>query len=1753
MKVLKDLAVSGQITVGQLLQSSIDTDKFLVSDGGVVKFRTGSQLLGDIEGVINTRTITINGTAQDLTANRSWTVGDVRTDSSYANPAWITSLAWSKITGAPSFLTSEADTLATVTSRGTTTTSSVKFGSHVDLNPTNSAFRFYDGSTFRGGFGTDAWGHGGSDANLVLYVNGDNTLFFSTSGTKRASLSSSAFNSLVALQQGGNQVLHAGNYISYALRWNSTQAPASGLSNTSIVPNSVTLFDGYGAAVPNYPNNQWWVGALTMGDGTRGFQISGGYADSEMYFRKGQDGWQSWQRVWTTNNLTNLNQLTNGPGYITPNSTVSGWIAFQASTQGTPIIKAVQQDSSSGYYLFQGVTGSSEVFRVDRVGDIYMAGNLVATRTWVSSQGYLTSGSFLPLSGGTMTGTLTIGSGSVGSYIWNDGSGTYIEAYGNSTATRKIRIQGNNGSGSYAQWFVDAGNQQIYGEIGGYANLLFNSSTVYLRYNGSDKFWTGSDGTRTQGWAYFQTGTQGLHWPSNNWHFYPKDASDIYVRSGASDASIQFMRSGTAANYIHNASDNAIGFLSTSRSWILRVDNGGNTQVYGQLTVGNTTSSDIYMTDTDESTRRIHTNSGRIGFLNTSNNWGAYCDNSGNWFSDHSVRAPIFYDSNDTNYYVDPNSNSYLSRLHVADASSGVALHVGVGSTHGVYTLDNARKYLVVSGDYYPHMALVARYANNTNHGAVFSFVGSEGGAFRQWNLGISNNNPFLFSIGYNRTTDPNPHYGIGDGWSGSDNDHARLSVDRDGNTKIRGMLYVNGTSGGISTGSAVIHAGNIGSQSVNYASSAGNSDTVDGFHAAAFPYRSGGSSGYYQVADWMQFNTTAGLYWPSYNSAHIYPNTSTSYGSIRIDGSRNGWRGINFDGAVTLMMNNNETGFYRDGYGWQWRWENGTAYVNKNGQGGGTSATVLDSSNFTSYASPKNYVGDGYVDFYIYGDANTYYPVTIQNYNNGYGFQRYSISRGYSWTAPWDPIGTGSHKGGLTFTFDWSGDIAWGGNDKSFRVIQFAEQYTTMVAGMQLAHCEGVIVWLRGGGAGGAQYRLHGPGGIVQGYSINMSTWTSCAGVSYSPRSYDSGTVNSEINSKFPIRGYGNSDMYVNNNIVWHQGNLTNLSQLSNGPGYITSSSLSSYLPLSGGTMSGNLYIQSGANPTQFNLRGTNPELYVDAAYGGGTARLFINRQSTGNQATLLFTTGYSVSNGTAWNSTGTPLWTMGMTNSSQVSDFKIAYGDIYDLPSVAVRIDTNLATNVRKLYVGDTGSGWSDPGGWGSVLWVSNGPHSIIRVENRNDARQAIVYSHQGQMPAAGSGGDYDFRLVRNYSDRITLGSSYITMHTHVNMSYNNLDYVNQIYQETGGQGNYMYANNSGSYGTLRLTSTRNGWYGIYFDSGSTLMMNSNETGFYRQGYGWQWRWENGTAYVNKNSYGGGTAATVWDSSNAPRANYSNLVYYSGFTLNADTMPTNSTGFTYSVNAPSTGPIVRFGDGGYDMELNSDYYWGSNLYFRGRNGDLGVWRSWRRILNADSDPYAANMNQYVRTSDSVTFGAATLNGQVYINRHIDANTTWGNCGCTTIFVGWSTGKVMLGNGNTGGHDWSNDRPSNSVVSTMNHYFYNNIYAREDVVAYWSDARLKTNVKPIENALEKINKIGGYFYTPNQLALDIDATKDTGERVGVMAQEIEEVLPHVVKPAPFNENYKTVQYEKLVPLLIQGIKEQQKQIDELKEQLKSK
>jgi len=117
------------------------------------------------------------------------------------------------------------------------------------------------------------------------------------------------------------------------------------------------------------------------------------------------------------------------------------------------------------------------------------------------------------------------------------------------------------------------------------------------------------------------------------------------------------------------------------------------------------------------------------------------------------------------------------------------------------------------------------------------------------------------------------------------------------------------------------------------------------------------------------------------------------------------------------------------------------------------------------------------------------------------------------------------------------------------------------------------------------------------------------------------------------------------------------------------------------------------------------------------------------------------------------------------------------------------------------------------------------------------------------------------------------------------------------------------------------------------------------------------------------------------------------------------------------------------------------------------------------------------------------------------------------------------------------------------------------DITANLSDARLKENVKLIENPLQKISEINGVYYTFTDEAIEMNGLLSRDEQVGLLAQEVQKVLPHIVKPAPFDiehdqygnhtsksgKNYLTIQYEKIVPLLVEAIKELKKEIEELK------
>jgi len=97
-------------------------------------------------------------------------------------------------------------------------------------------------------------------------------------------------------------------------------------------------------------------------------------------------------------------------------------------------------------------------------------------------------------------------------------------------------------------------------------------------------------------------------------------------------------------------------------------------------------------------------------------------------------------------------------------------------------------------------------------------------------------------------------------------------------------------------------------------------------------------------------------------------------------------------------------------------------------------------------------------------------------------------------------------------------------------------------------------------------------------------------------------------------------------------------------------------------------------------------------------------------------------------------------------------------------------------------------------------------------------------------------------------------------------------------------------------------------------------------------------------------------------------------------------------------------------------------------------------------------------------------------------------------------------------------------------------IRATNNITAYYSDDRLKTRLGNIEDALAKVKTLDTFYYEANELAqsLGYEAIRE----VGISAQQVQVVMPETVAPAPIDDKYLTVRYERLVPLLLAAIKE---------------
>jgi hypothetical protein len=112
-------------------------------------------------------------------------------------------------------------------------------------------------------------------------------------------------------------------------------------------------------------------------------------------------------------------------------------------------------------------------------------------------------------------------------------------------------------------------------------------------------------------------------------------------------------------------------------------------------------------------------------------------------------------------------------------------------------------------------------------------------------------------------------------------------------------------------------------------------------------------------------------------------------------------------------------------------------------------------------------------------------------------------------------------------------------------------------------------------------------------------------------------------------------------------------------------------------------------------------------------------------------------------------------------------------------------------------------------------------------------------------------------------------------------------------------------------------------------------------------------------------------------------------------------------------------------------------------------------------------------------------------------------------------------------------------------------IRATDAITASYSDDRLKNRLGTIENALDKVKNLTGFYYEANDLAQSLGYT--VKREVGLSAQDMQKQFPEIVTTAPIDDKYLTIWYEKTAPLLVEAIKELAREVEEIKKTINFK
>ena len=266
-------------------------------------------------------------------------------------------------------------------------------------------------------------------------------------------------------------------------------------------------------------------------------------------------------------------------------------------------------------------------------------------------------------------------------------------------------------------------------------------------------------------------------------------------------------------------------------------------------------------------------------------------------------------------------------------------------------------------------------------------------------------------------------------------------------------------------------------------------------------------------------------------------------------------------------------------------------------------------------------------------------------------------------------------------------------------------------------------------------------------------------------------------------------------------------------------------------------------------------------------------------------------------------------------------------------------------------------------------------------------------------------------------------------------------------------------------------------------------------------------------------------------------------------------------SINMPHEGKIDFAGGDGI-IEANGN----NNQIYLERNasgGHVGIYTTNPQSTLEVNGSFHASGNISGSTVTTGSFGRVETDGDAEFGNNVTingTNATIANATNPHLFLNDTNAGAAIfqqsGNDTRIGSDSNtqvllvqNNATAVTIDTNKDAFFVGNISgsvirASGDIIAFnSSDERLKDNVTYIHKPIEKINQIGGYEFDWNEKQQVYH-----GHDVGVLAQELEKVLPEAVKDR--DSGYKGVQYDKIIPLLIEGIKEQTEHIKDLKERI---